>query len=88
MDDDLEAGLAKISQATSDIEVGILVNNVGISYPYARFLHELDAELEKSLLRLNCETTTKVNHASPEPPTHPIKRTTFPVIGKFLFILP
>lgn len=62
MDDDLEAGLAKISQATSDIQVGILVNNVGISYPYARFLHEVDANLEKSLLRLNCETTTKMIH--------------------------
>ncbi|KAG0595469.1 hypothetical protein M758_UG168900 [Ceratodon purpureus] len=62
MDDDLEAGLAKISQATSDIQVGILVNNVGISYPYARFLHEVDENLEKSLLRLNCETTTKMIH--------------------------
>lgn len=62
MDDDLEGGLAKIAQATSDIQVGILVNNVGISYPYARFLHEVDAVLEKSLLRLNCETTTKMIH--------------------------
>jgi len=62
MDDDLEGGLSKISQDTSDIQVGILVNNVGISYPYARFLHEVDTNLEKSLLRLNCETTTKMIH--------------------------
>lgn len=62
MDDDLNAGLAKIAQSTSDIQIGILVNNVGISYPYARFMHEVDAGLEKSLLRLNCEVTTKMIH--------------------------
>lgn len=62
MDADLDGVLAKISDATSDIQIGILVNSVGVSYPYARFLHEVDADLERSLLRLNCETTTKMIH--------------------------
>lgn len=60
MDEDLEPGLARIGSLISDIQVGILVNNVGVSYPYARFFHEVDANLEKSLIRMNCETTTKM----------------------------
>lgn len=62
LDEDMDGGLARVADATSDIVVGILVNNVGVSYPYARFLHELDTDLEKGLLRLDCETTTKMIH--------------------------
>ncbi|KAH9558436.1 hypothetical protein CY35_06G008500 [Sphagnum magellanicum] len=59
-DDDLDGGLSRISQRTADIHVGILINNVGISYPYARFFHELDEKLTKNLLRVNIEVTTRV----------------------------
>ncbi len=59
-DDDLEGGLARIAQTTADIHVGILINNVGVSYPYARFFHEVDGELTKNLLRVNIEVTTRM----------------------------
>jgi hypothetical protein len=59
-DDDLDGGLSRISQRTADIHVGILINNVGISYPYARFFHELDEKLTKNLLRVNIEVTTRM----------------------------
>ncbi|CAM6036456.1 unnamed protein product [Sphagnum compactum] len=59
-DDDLDGGLARIAQTTADIHVGILINNVGVSYPYARFFHEVDGELTKNLLRVNIEVTTRM----------------------------
>jgi 17beta-estradiol 17-dehydrogenase / very-long-chain 3-oxoacyl-CoA reductase len=59
-DDDFDGGLARIAQTTADIDVGILINNVGVAYPYARFFHEVDGELTKNLLRVNIEVTTRM----------------------------
>ncbi|KAJ7100984.1 hypothetical protein O6H91_Y578300 [Diphasiastrum complanatum] len=40
--------------------LGILINNVGMSYPYARFFHELDSELMSNLIRVNIDVTTRM----------------------------
>lgn len=60
---DLSMGIQKIREAVEELDVGVLINNVGISYPYARFLHEVDEELLKNLIKVNVEGTTKVTQA-------------------------
>ncbi len=53
-----EAARAKVSSVLKDVDVGILVNNVGISYPYTKYFHELDDERVEQLITLNVESTT------------------------------
>lgn len=40
------------------LEIGVLVNNVGISYEFTRFFHEIDDERVDQLMTMNCESTT------------------------------
>ncbi|KAI3694169.1 hypothetical protein L1987_77130 [Smallanthus sonchifolius] len=60
---DLTEGIKKISEAIEGLDVGVLINNAGISYPYARFFHEVDDELLNSLIKVNVEGITKVTQA-------------------------
>ncbi|KAK9108349.1 hypothetical protein Syun_024360 [Stephania yunnanensis] len=57
---DLSEGIQRIGEAIEGVDVGVLINNVGISYPYARYFHEVDEQLLKNLLKINVEGTTKV----------------------------
>lgn len=57
---DLASGLSRVEQLVSELDVGILVNNAGLSYPYARFFHEVDAELTANILRLNVEVIVRM----------------------------
>ncbi|XP_054790803.1 very-long-chain 3-oxoacyl-CoA reductase 1-like [Prosopis cineraria] len=57
---DLSEGMVRIREAIEGLDVGVLINNVGMSYPYARFFHEVDDELLKNLIKINVEGTTKV----------------------------
>ncbi|XP_054806499.1 very-long-chain 3-oxoacyl-CoA reductase 1-like [Prosopis cineraria] len=59
---DLSEGMLKIREAIEGLDVGVLINNVGVSYPYARYFHEVDEELLKNLIKVNVEGTTKVTH--------------------------
>lgn len=60
---DINEGCEKIKEAIEGLDIGVLINNVGISYPYARFFHEVDDELLKNLVKINVEGTTKVTQA-------------------------
>eukprot|EP00262_Sarcandra_glabra_P010137 TRINITY_DN25059_c0_g1_i1.p1 TRINITY_DN25059_c0_g1~~TRINITY_DN25059_c0_g1_i1.p1 ORF type:complete len:321 (-),score=33.77 TRINITY_DN25059_c0_g1_i1:233-1195(-) len=57
---DLADGIHLIRKSIEGLDVGILINNVGLSYPYARFFHEVDGELLDNLIKVNVEGTTKV----------------------------
>ncbi|KAL3682821.1 hypothetical protein R1sor_000843 [Riccia sorocarpa] len=59
-EEDLNAGIARIENVIAGLDVGILINSVGLSYPYAKFFHEIDAELTRNLIRVNVEVTTRM----------------------------
>ncbi|KAJ8758830.1 hypothetical protein K2173_002609 [Erythroxylum novogranatense] len=60
---DIDEGVKRIKEIIGGLDVGVLINNVGVSYPYARFFHEVDEELSKNLIKVNVEGTTKVTQA-------------------------
>ncbi|XAR51948.1 Very-long-chain 3-oxoacyl-CoA reductase [Bertholletia excelsa] len=60
---DLDGGVKRIREAIEGLDVGVLINNVGVSYPYARFFHEVDEKLLSDLIKVNVEGTTKVTQA-------------------------
>lgn len=60
---DLDDGVSRIKETIEGLDVGLLINNVGVSYPYARFFHEVDDKLLNDLIKVNVEGTTKVTQA-------------------------
>jgi 17beta-estradiol 17-dehydrogenase / very-long-chain 3-oxoacyl-CoA reductase len=53
-----EKARAKVAALLKDLDVGVLVNNVGISYPFCQYFHELSDESVEQLITLNVESTT------------------------------
>jgi len=53
-----EAARKAVAETVKDLDVGVLVNNVGISYPYTKYFHELDDERVTQLISLNIDSTT------------------------------
>ncbi|XP_068666227.1 very-long-chain 3-oxoacyl-CoA reductase 1-like [Aristolochia californica] len=60
---DLSDGVRRIKEAMTGLDVGILINNVGVSYPSATFFHEVDEAVWKNVVKVNIEGTTKVTLA-------------------------
>ncbi|CAN8313329.1 unnamed protein product [Cochlearia groenlandica] len=65
-----ERGYEVIEEGIKGIEVGILINNVGISYPRAMFFHELDQLTLTNIIRVNLEATTWVTRSLIGPMLH------------------
>ena len=61
--DGLAGKVDALGEFVRDLDVGVLVNNAGACYPYARYFHELDEVLARGMVRLNVEATTRVTHA-------------------------
>ncbi|KAM3404593.1 hypothetical protein ACQJBY_007596 [Aegilops geniculata] len=59
----LADGVEALKDSIRGLDIGVLVNNAGVSYPYARYFHEVDEELMRSLIRVNVEGITRVTHA-------------------------
>jgi len=49
---------AAVSSEIKDLDVGILINNVGVSYPYPKYFHELTDEEVNNLMGMNVNSTT------------------------------
>ena len=47
----------KIAKELEGLEIGVLINNVGMSYRYPRYFHELPDEEVQSLLTMNIDST-------------------------------
>ena len=52
-----KAAKDKVAKAVKDLEVGVLVNNVGVSYRYPMFFHELTDDEVEALMMMNVEST-------------------------------
>jgi len=51
-----------IKQTINELDIGILVNNVGISYDHPQYLHELDTNFINRLIQVNINGTTHMTH--------------------------
>jgi len=52
--------LDPVREAVAGLDVGIVVNNVGVSYEHAEFFHELDQQRIDAIVRVNVTGTTAV----------------------------
>ncbi|KAG5520727.1 hypothetical protein RHGRI_033340 [Rhododendron griersonianum] len=53
----------KVEEGIAGLDLGILINNAGLSYPFPRFLHEVDLEMAESIVGVNVVGTTWVTKA-------------------------
>ncbi|XP_022775617.1 very-long-chain 3-oxoacyl-CoA reductase-like protein At1g24470 [Durio zibethinus] len=60
---DVSTGVKLIKEAVEEVEVGVLINNVGITYPVAMYFHEVDEQVWKEIVRVNLEGATWVTRA-------------------------
>jgi len=55
--------LDKVTTALQSLEVGVLINNVGISYPYPQYFTEISAEAVNEMLSCNIDSTVWMTRA-------------------------
>ncbi|XP_027368875.1 very-long-chain 3-oxoacyl-CoA reductase-like protein At1g24470 [Abrus precatorius] len=60
---DLSEGLRRIEEVSKGLDMGILINNVGITYPRATFFDEVEEKVWMNIVRVNIEGTTRVTKA-------------------------
>lgn len=61
---DISEGLRRLKATTEDVvDLGILVNNVGITFPGAMLFHEVEEEVWMKIVRVNLEGTTAITKA-------------------------
>ena len=56
----MESLKAALEPVFAELPIGILINNVGISYEYAMYLTELPEDRLQTIIHLNCEVTSMV----------------------------
>jgi 17beta-estradiol 17-dehydrogenase / very-long-chain 3-oxoacyl-CoA reductase len=56
-------GVREIEILARDLDLGILINNVGITYPKAMFFDEVKEETWMKIVRVNIESTTRMTKA-------------------------
>lgn len=61
--DDVAARVHETTEAIQGLDIGVLINNVGVTYPRAMYFHEVDERTWMKLVRVNVEGTTHVTRA-------------------------
>lgn len=51
---------AALDSSLAGLDIGVLVNNVGVSYDHAEYFHAIDEQLIDTLIKVNVEALTKV----------------------------
>lgn len=54
--------LDPVKVAIKDLDIGILVNNVGMAYDHAEYFHELDEDKIEKLIHINITGTTRMTY--------------------------
>ncbi|GAB4840518.1 hypothetical protein Ancab_021287 [Ancistrocladus abbreviatus] len=57
---DLASGIRGLEEGIQGLDVGMLINTVGITYPSAMYFHEVDETVWMKVVRVNLEATTWV----------------------------
>lgn len=52
----------KLAEKLKDLEIGVLVNNVGLSHAYAQFLLEAPKQRLRDMIELNCQAMVQMTH--------------------------
>lgn len=50
-----EAAKQRVTDACSPLNIGVLVNNAGVSYPYPQWFEDIDVERAENICKINCE---------------------------------
>lgn len=53
-----EAAREKVTNELNKLEVGVLINNVGVSYPFPQYFNELSKDKVEEMMTLNVNSTT------------------------------
>ncbi|XAR64451.1 Very-long-chain 3-oxoacyl-CoA reductase [Bertholletia excelsa] len=61
--DDIAIVESSAAAAAEGVEVGVVVNNVGVTYTAARYFDEVEEEVWRRVVRVNLEGTTRVTRA-------------------------
>ena len=51
----------QLSNSLDGLDIGILVNNVGLSYDHAEYFDQINDQLIDDLVTINIQATNKVN---------------------------
>ncbi|KAK1369159.1 very-long-chain 3-oxoacyl-CoA reductase-like protein [Heracleum sosnowskyi] len=57
------AGVREMELAIKGLEIGVLINNVGVTYPEAMYFHEVEEKVWMNLVNVNLRGTTLVTRA-------------------------
>lgn len=60
---DMSQGVARVAAAVEGLDVGVLVNNAGATYPGAAYFHEVEARVWEAVVRVNVEAATRITRA-------------------------
>ncbi|GER47315.1 very-long-chain 3-oxoacyl-CoA reductase-like protein At1g24470, partial [Striga asiatica] len=55
--------VGRIKEAIKGLDIGVLINNVGVTYPRAMYFHDVDERIWMNLVRVNVESTSHVTKA-------------------------
>ncbi|XP_044968952.1 very-long-chain 3-oxoacyl-CoA reductase-like protein At1g24470 [Hordeum vulgare subsp. vulgare] len=60
---EMSRGVASVTAAVEGLDVGILVNNAGATYPGAAYFHEVETRDWEAVVRVNVEAATRITRA-------------------------